>query len=535
MSTLSIIIPAYDQHEVTALHVREIMKSTRLPDEVIVVNDGGADDLKDKLKQFKIKINHIPSDQIFDRLREIGTVSSFSRLLMKFLNLYKSNPTPVTKLKEKSQGKLYSKRYIAFLDIFETIFNDYQTKLGENNEIDFHDMINLATEQVRTNAYNSPHKYILVDEFQDISHNRYRLLNALLRNNEESKLFCVGDDWQSIYRFTGSDLSIMTDFHKYFQPNELMYLTQTFRFPTEIRDVSSKFIMKNKQQYIKELTAINSDSPGVTIVWYENLVSSIKDTLYHIDSLEQETSDIKILGRYNKHFYKELENMRFDFKPVFQTRLDEEPLNVQVDDSTVHSSKGTESDYVVIIGVKSDEYGFPCEIEDDPVLNLVLSEEDGYAFAEERRVFYVAMTRAKKQVIILAERSNVSTFVLEIVRDNPTLLTMGTPPSISYCSVCGKGVMKKGSMNGEIIYLCSRYPACTHVALFCPKCEEGYLYKAPDLLDHYYCSNSGCDFMPPICPWCGEGYLVIRDSNGRFWGCSNFSQKGCRYTQPILM
>ena len=477
--------------------------------------------LETNLKSYEIKFEKIPYEKIFTKLKSLGEVSLFSGLLTKFLNLYKSNTLPISELKNKAKKYPYWQRYIAFLNIFENVLTDYENVLRENSEIDFHDMISLAVEQVNQHNYDSRFRYVLVDEFQDISQSRYKLLKALLDQNEDNKLFCVGDDWQSIYRFTGSDLSIMTDFDKYFEPNEKMFLTKTFRFNDKIRDVSSSFIMKNPEQYEKKLVAPSVKHPGVSIVWYDELERALVDTLTFINSLENEIVDVKVIGRYNRRFYPELRKIDSYFRGEI------------VQYTTAHKSKGSEADYVIIIRVKSDRYGFPCEIEDDPVLRLVLSEEDLYPNAEERRVFYVAMTRAKKQVFILADRNQVSKFVEEITHDNPAISIIGDPPFFIECPECKKGSITGAIQKGKSVFSCNRYPVCKYVANMCPSCKNGFLYPDSEIKSQYKCSNNDCSFTARICPRCFYGYLQIREKDGKFWGCSNYWSKDCRYTEPI--
>jgi len=487
--------------------------------------------LENKLREHEIEFKPISNEKIFYRLKFLGEVRQFSTLLTKFLNLYKSNPQPMEKLKEKARKYSYSKRYLAFIDIFKTLYEDYDTLLRESGKIDFHDMINLATEQIKNGSYKSRFKYILVDEFQDISHSRNELIKALLDCNEKSQIFCVGDDWQSIYRFTGSDLSIMVDYGEHFDPYELTYLTRTYRFNNKINDVSSKFIMKNQNQYKKNLLADSVDHPGITIVWYDRHQQAFLNTLQHINSLEQ-YAEVQVIGRYSKKFYPEIFD-QIDVNGYYvQQRLDMEPLKLRVKYTTAHSAKGTESDYIVLLGVKSDKYGVPCEIEDDPVLRLVLSEIDSYPYAEERRVFYVALTRAKKQVFILADRDRVSKFIQELVIDNPSISMIGEPPILSKCPLCESGIIFKTYKNGKQLASCSNSPTCVYQPIICPQCKNGILLLEAEN-NEFICSNKGCHFTARKCPRCEDGYLVEREYDGKFWGCSNYKEKNCRYIEPI--
>ena len=387
--------------------------------------------LIDKLSSIGVEYKPVPRDEVFWKIRRLGNVTLFVGLLAKFLNLFKSCQTTITELKNKAKGYANWKRYYAFLDIFELLYEDYESALKDSGRIDFNDMIIKATGYVKNGDFTSRYKYILVDEFQDISQSRYKFLKSLLDQDDECKLFCVGDDWQSIYRFTGSDLSIMTDFKRHFNFNEILYLDETFRNNDSISGFSSGFIMKNPSQYRKKIIATPVDYQAVSVVWYDDLNKAIQSTLQEIDSLEEDVVKVLVLGRYNLKFYKELDPSIFNAvsKPSKKTLDDLSSSQLDFKYLTIHGSKGKEADYVVLIGMRSGTYGFPCEIEDDQVLNLVLSQGDMYPNAEERRLFYVGLTRAKNKVFLLANRNAISPFISEALQDSENVTVIGKEPT----------------------------------------------------------------------------------------------------------
>lgn len=479
--------------------------------------------LRGELESRKVSFKLLPKETMFEKLKEFGSFSQFSGFLAKFINLYKSNNKSFQELRNKAKQYKYSKRYLAFLDIFETIYKDYQEVLANENLIDFNDMINLAIENIKQGIYEPKFKYILVDEFQDISQSRYKLLKAILDAQDDSQLFCVGDDWQSIYRFTGSDLKIMTDYESHFPYSTTLYLTETFRFNEAIRDISSKFIQKNPEQYRKTISAQPTLNPGVSIIWYDNHDETLYQTLELIDKLEEETANIIVLSRYGKKFYDELTSTGWIFQNrSYQNNLHDYKVDVHITQSTVHSSKGTEADYIVLIGMKGNTWGFPCEIEDDPILGLVLASEDMYPNAEERRVFYVALTRAKKQAYVLADRRNISKFVSELVLDNPDIHMIGESPFYGLCPECGKGLIRKKIQAGKPKYQCNNQK-CSYQPILCPECENGFL-TLDITLNEYQCNN--CNFSASKCPKC-EGYLI--NHNDKFWRCSHSWTNKCNY------
>jgi DNA helicase-4 len=453
----------------------------------------------------------------------MGRVNSLASLLSTFLNLFKSSgKSPETLKSEISPDDTRTK---AFLDIFSVIFKDYEECLWQNGEIDFNDMINKATNLIEQNKYTSPFQYILVDEFQDISQSGYRFLKALLNQNN-SKLFCVGDDWQSINRFAGSDISIMTHFKEYFGPSEARLVQETHRFSDKLCDFSTRFILENSFQIRRQIISKKkAHAPAVTIV-KERTESALERIIREINRDAQERETVLILNRYEEIG-----------KP---SNIDELVLNnpkLAIEYTTIHKSKGRTVHFVVLIGLRSGERGFPCQIENDPVLDLVKAKNESFPNAEERRLFYVAITRALKHVyLVVDEPFSVSTFVTEIENNGYEINTTGQKLKRSInCPVCTTGFIVRNEVRGW--YECSNSPYCSYVPRSCPKCREdpsevgnGFLYKDNS---KYLCSNDECSFQAKACPECEDGYLVPRqDKYGRpFFGCVNYSAKGCRHTE----
>ena len=491
--------------------------------------------LEQNLIEHKLELNPIPDAEVFSKLKELGKVSEFAVLLTKFLNLFKSSTETLPTLYQKIEDYPLRKRYKAFLDIFKTIFHDYSGILKEADEIYFNDMINSATKQLNKGLGEFSFKYILVDEFQDISQSRGRLLKALLDLNPDCVLFSVGDDWQSIYRFTGSDISIMTNFEDGFMPSEVMQLTHTFRFNDKIRDVSSDFIMKNEEQITKQLTADPIDHDGCTLIWYTDLGKALLETLTLIDIIEPEKVHVQIIGRYNQRFYNELNQVPFwSSAEVYQNPFFENPLDLDLEFITAHKAKGSQADYSIIVGLRSGRFGFPCEIEDDPVVQLVLAGDDVFPNSEERRVFYVALTRARKQVFVLADAERISGFANELVEDNSSMTVIGDKPILVKCPQCKNGIIHKVRHNGVRIVSCNQYPVCSYRPNICPECREGFLFLDPEDSSQYLCSNHSCNFTTRVCPRCKEGYLRILEKEGKFWACSNYYSHQCEYTERII-
>jgi DNA helicase-4 len=470
------------------------------------------DNLRLKLQVKGVKFSPIPQNQIFQEINRLGRTKQFILLLGNFLNLFKANGTTINQLKDRVSAN--DQRTQAFLSIFSAIFEDYCSLLKVNQEIDFNDMLIDAIDLIKQGKYHSNFRYILVDEFQDISITRYSFLKAL-QNQNEAKLFCVGDDWQSIYRFTGSDISIMVDFQKNFKFNEILTLSQTFRFNNKISDFSTRFILQNPLQIKKHLkTNKLVEKPAVMIVRGKTEFV-LEEILRNLSTNLEKEATAYIIGRYNP-------------KPE-QGYLLEYPKrirNLSIKYTTAHSSKGLEADYVIVVGLNDGRLGFPCQITDDPVLNLVLAREDEFPNAEERRLFYVAITRARKQVYLIYDPgAQESSFLTEVQNGNYEIESNYQVSKIALCPACKTGEIIEKKVN---FYACNNFPYCDYVPKKCPKCNQGFLYKYDNV---YQCSKKECSFKVRICPLCNEGYIVKKSNRhgGYFFACNRYPN--CNYTE----
>jgi len=464
--------------------------------------------LESKLRDKQVILNPISAEAIFEKINKLGLVQPITGLLSTFQNLYKSRGMTLDELNEKVRKTSNTPRTHAFISIFTYMYNEYESELAKSGEVDFNDMINKATEYVATGVVKPKYRYILVDEFQDISQSRCKLLRALLDSNTACKLFAVGDDWQSIYRFAGSDVDIMNSFEKNFGGSKILFIEDNFRFNNKICDLSTKFILANPKQIKKTLKphTVASD-PAVTLQFTSNIERDVNDILVKLD---KRGGSVLILARYN---YQRPEIGNYP--------------NLSVQFMSAHMSKGLESDYAILIGLESGIMGFPCGIVDDPLLSLVMSESDDYPHAEERRLFYVAVTRAKKHVYILADKRNPSVFVSELRSGGYELDCVDKDdPDSGFCPRCS-ATMKLVKGDFGQFYSCSNYPYCSYKAPRCPSCGSGSLL----LRDGYFtCNNCGESFTQ--CPECFEGHLIARHGKyGQFLGCSNYPD--CKHTQQV--
>lgn len=495
--------------------------------------------LKTKLLEHNVEFKTINKEDMFNKLNNAKHIDSFTELASTFLNPFKSNQFELRPLYEKVISQLEqpdreafkihrSKRKQAFLNIFETINKQYKLILDKNNENDFNDMILTATKFIENGFFKSNYKYILVDEFQDISQGRALLLKAL-KKETGAKLFCVGDDWQSIYRFSGSDISIMTNFEKEFGITKRIDLDMTFRFDNQINRVATKFIMKNSDQLSKQIKTVKkSDEPSVFIYYKDNDDDSVKNVLNEIANRlkEGDKADVLILSRFNKLKDKDAV-LRQEYKSTLENYKREFP-QLDIEFSSVHGAKGLGFDYVIVTDMNRG--AFPLEKIDDPILSMVLPQAEKYPNAEERRLFYVALTRAKEKVYLVCD-SKPSSFIEELENENYNIGIYGNAENTRKikCPKCGTGILVKSTSKKS--FVCSHSAYCDFITPVCDNCQKGYL-KFNEEKGFFECTNPRCHEIKLSCPKCSDGYLIKREGQyGWFWGCSNYPK--CNYTKNI--
>jgi DNA helicase-4 len=478
--------------------------------------------LEERLIKLGVTKNPIPPEIVLEELRKKGIVSGFVNLLGKFLNLFKSSGLLIEQIQETAKQTQFASRAGHFLNLFEPVLNLFQDEISRKHEIDFHDMINKAAKLIEKDGITNHFKYILVDEFQDISQCRFKLLKALQKSCD-AKLFCVGDDWQAINRFAGGDVSLMTQFYINSDPLETSLLEKTWRFNSSISEVSTRFVSMNPDQIKKQIEPREAViSPAVSVVWISNG--------YEIESIERCINDIEKHISSNPNSAKILILGRYREKPEVLTSLQQNHPHLEIEYMTAHASKGGEADFVIVTGLKGGVMGFPCLIEDDPLLSLVLAKEDLYPNAEERRLFYVALTRTRNAVYLLADADNPSQFIVEMIRDNyPINQYSDGDLEPVLCPECQTGILRKKKNSYGTYFICSNEKLCSYHVKACNNCGQGVIHRCGSI---FKCSNSNCNVTYEVCPGCDVGYLVKRgNDDDPFFGCSNYPL--CRYTRNL--
>lgn len=341
------------------------------------------------------------------------------RLIITFINLFKANNKDVTYFQiilKKIKYTINLKKYFCnkkLLLIIINVYLEYESILKQENLIDFNDMINKCSDVVKELGVKNKWKYIIVDEYQDTSISKFKLLKNILDKTNASFLG-VGDDFQSIYRFTGCDLNIFLNFTKYLKNSHILKIVNTYRNPQELINVAGKFIMQNKKQITKQLVSFKHISKPIKVFKSTNKIYALKKLLSLIKG------EIMVIGRNNKDINYYIDSTFIKEKDGYYV-LDNKRFRYL----TAHKSKGLEANNVILINIEDDILGFPSKIKDDNILKYVNNTKDYFPYEEERRLFYVALTRTKNNVYIIAS-NNKSIFLKEILQNKKYIEYLNT-------------------------------------------------------------------------------------------------------------
>lgn len=469
--------------------------------------------LKEMLEKENVIFKPIDAKSIYTKVtrkdKEYG--KEIIKLIETFVNLCKSrqlNYDAISLLfsdRFKTRNSFMLDRQVIFLKFALPILKRYDSILKESGEIDFNDMINQATDLVKTNQPQYNYQHIIIDEYQDISYARFSLIKEI-RALSEARLICVGDDWQSIYRFAGSDISLFSNFGKYVGQYEQLFIEQTYRNSQSLIDITSKYIQKNKKQIQKNPKSKKEISENPIKFAYYSSDNAEEVLIHEIELLMAQNGNkpILVLGRHSFDI-NEFIKLKPSSKIKYNERTDAleikgfEDLDIKY--ITVHKSKGLEADNVIVLNLKNHLLGFPNKMTDDPMLSLLLSDDEEYRFAEERRLFYVALTRTKNKVVLLIP-TDVSLFAEEIITDNDFILTSNNEKlSKTNCPYCQTGhlVIRQNSSNNNQFLGCSHYPGCNQTfndieilekSILCPSCKSGFMTKREGKFGNFLgCTN----------------------------------------------
>ena len=490
------------------------------------------DHLKEILEKEGFVLKQRDFDEVYKKIVETGKDKYIIKLIyfmMNFIEQYKTtgyNEGGFEILRRKTDNP----RTLLFLDIAEQVYHYYQAILRQKNQIDFSDMINDAhfyLQEIERQQLELPYKYIIIDEFQDIARQRFNLTKRLSEITK-AKVVAVGDDWQSIYAFAGSDISLFTRFIELMGSGTELKITHTYRNAQELIDIAGGFIQKNTEQIRKQLISPKHLPNPVIIEPFDDsfkstvaLSNTIVNIIGKLIAEYGEKSSILLIGRYNYDMYKLYTTGEFEQMSGIRVKCKKYP-NAKINFLTAHSSKGLGYDNVILVNMFEGKFGFPCQLEDDPIIKLVTYEDKSMPFAEERRLFYVALTRTKNRVYIATPQNKPSRFLVELIKN----FNLPHPEDMNMHTV-------------DLFNL--RCPVCN----FPLKYEFNKNYG----LQLYICTNDVevCDFMTNDkvnrhdifkCPKCSDGYMIVKQNpkNGQvFYGCTNYfnNDKKCSYMERV--
>lgn len=499
-------------------------------------NDGRdlLEHLNEQLIEHGFKLEERPAKEVFEKIvntEENRYIANLVKLICTFIQNFKTNGYSF-ELFDSFRYKSDNVRTKLFLDICEQCYHEYTKRLKEKNAIDFEDMINDSAKIIHEQEVGGKKldfKYIIVDEYQDISRQRFNLTKEL-SNLCDAKIIAVGDDWQSIYAYAGSDITLFTHFKETFGYGLELSITKTYRNAQEVIDIAGGFIQKNTSQIRKALVSPKHIKDPVIIETYTEEVDrkqyegkggkyyligkTVENVINHILQ-ENPDSSILLLGRYGFDAYNLGKSSDFVYDEKTGNLYSKTFENKPIEFMTVHRAKGLGYDNVIIINARNEVYGFPSQVQEDPVLKFVVKDDHTIEYAEERRLFYVALTRTKNRVYIVAPKEHPSEFVTELLNDFPNIIVHGD-------------LVIDDSTENRVINKC---PVCGYPLQL--------RYKKTYGLRLWICSNEPeiCDFMTnnlkggilPImkCDKCRDGYMIVKEGKGLpFLGCTNYTIDG---------
>lgn len=385
--------------------------------------------LEEKYPDKKFTFTSLSYDELVGRVWEEckESIKAMPLNISKFIRIAKTYNLEPEDIERRLSLKRWSPKQEAFAKIAVKLYTLYEEELRSANQIDFGDMINLAVKELKENEnlYRNAFDHILIDEYQDISTQRYKLIKVLMDKNPDCKLFCVGDDWQSIMGFTGSDLDFFVDFGKYFDHPARTDLTTNYRSFKSIVDTGAEIIRHNGDaQLKKETTAYKGKIEPIKVYsslhkkeywkpYYDQIARHCVDKIAEYRKRGYNWKDMMILCRIVNKPKLIVPLMDYATSKGVPISRESNRLN-HVSLMSVHGSKGLQARVVFILNVDKGMYGFPCELENPDIFEPAITGRKKDKEEEERRLFYVAVTRAKEEVIIYNQKCAASKFLGEI-------------------------------------------------------------------------------------------------------------------------
>lgn len=428
--------------------------------------------LESELEKREIPLVRRPEEDIQRAAGEV-IITLFHNLLATCLSHTRAGDLSREILRKRAEIIHDRNRAYKFIDVLLEVRAAYDKKLKEEEQIDFDSMISDATASIENGAFESPFSLIFVDEFQDISEPRANLIKALQNQRPFTKLFVVGDDWQSIYRFAGSDITVLTRFTEHFGQGWQGNINTTYRSNGALAKAAASFIQRNPDQLKKQIQADAPEIPKCVRAVPVDLAGSTQEhaVLHHLGRLNQFGESkagglgrkvrVMVLARYN--FV--LKNLEEEIAERIES-VEKKYPHLEVSLLTFHRSKGLEADYTILVDISEGSHGVPSRIEDDELLKLVIPLPENFPYAEERRLFYVALTRAMKGTFLIFDADNPSRYLDELRTAAPEIIQWddwegNALPSCEGCST-GFKVPRYNSKTSTWQPRCSNFPTCNH-------------------------------------------------------------------------
>lgn len=380
-------------------------------------------------------------------------VKKFVTQIMRITDMMKVENLDTQAILENAK-KDQHERVRNFYELAIPIVKKYIQYCTDKSYLDFNDLISRTASLFKnhpdiSNKYKGKYQYILVDEFQDVNNLQVALIKLML--TERTQLFCVGDDWQSIYGFRGSNVSYIIDFENHFESAKVIKLNLNYRSTQHIVGASNEVIRHNKFKVEKDIHSSKQSEHKIVVFAGNNIEDNIQFAIEETRKFLKEGltgEDILFLYRRSKMF-----SNAYDQDKSYYHRLKSEGLKVQ--GKTIHAAKGLEAKVVFIVGLTEGDGGFPDIWLEDRIFQTIKKANHDLLLEEERRLFYVAMTRAKEKLFLITEKGNESSFLKEI----PETFTVRT-------SIPLKSVVEK-------IITCKKcFSQLEKLWIMCPYCGE---------------------------------------------------------------
>ncbi len=306
------------------------------------------------------------------------------------------------------QKEMIEQAPAAYLDVFQKqlrlmapLLKAWKSALKSEGAIDFYGLIHQVVDILQKGRFISPWKHILVDEFQDISPLAIKLLAALKAQNKQGHVFAVGDDWQAIYCVNGAELTVTTAFSTYFGQGVECTLDTAYRFNDRIGEIANRFVQQNPHPLTKPLRNLTKGNKKSVVILPEGQLESLLNKMSGYVT-RQET--ILLLARYHH------------LKPEVLKKASTRWPNLKITFMTIHASQGQQADYVIILGLQQGIDGFPASDRETVIEQVLLPRSENFPDAEECRLLYVALTRAKKQVWLMQSPKDPSAFIHQLTQ-----------------------------------------------------------------------------------------------------------------------